>query len=96
MIYRWELRADLEKSFQEAWKTVTESIALHRGGLGSRLHRTEDGVWLAYAQWPSKDAWEASRVLGAVDEEASEAMRAAIEKAYEPILLHPVADLLAH
>jgi hypothetical protein len=32
----------------------------HRGALGSCLHKTEDGLWLAYSRWPDKATRDAS------------------------------------
>lgn len=65
-----------------------------RGALGSRLHRAEDGTWVAYAQWPSKAAWEKSRSSESVDPEASRMMLEAEVEAFPPVLLTPVADFL--
>ena len=31
-----------------------------RGAIGSCLHRTSDGMWLAYSRWPNKETQEAS------------------------------------
>jgi quinol monooxygenase YgiN len=94
VIYRWKLRAGMEQTFQEAWQVVTELIMAERGGLGSRLHQSDGGDWIAYAQWPSKGAWEKSRALGSVSPAASEQMSAAIEESYDPVLLDLVSDLL--
>ena len=66
-----------------------------RGGLGSRLHQTEDAMWLAYAQWPSKELWEHSQKLGEVCPAASEKMRSSILETFAPVLLYPEEDLLA-
>ena len=33
-------------------------MSKNRGGLGSRLHRGEDGLFYAYAQWKSAEARE--------------------------------------
>ena len=94
VVYRWRLREGMELSFQEAWDVLTRRIMEQRDGLGSRLHRTDEGEWLAYAQWPSREALERSRELGTVDAAASAQMRAAVEQAYEPIFLTPTEDLL--
>jgi len=94
VIYRWRIRDGEEQAFQQAWALVTKSLRDHRGALGSRLHRGDDGSWIAYAQWPDRHAWERSRDLGAVDDEAAAAMRDAVEESYDPITLLPVCDLL--
>ena len=94
VIYRWRIRIGLEEQFQQAWATTTELFIAERGALGSRLHQVDDGTWIAYAQWPTKQAWEKSRVLGPADPNASALMAEATEVSFEPILLHPVQDYL--
>jgi len=95
VIYRWRIRSGMEERFVQAWEVVTKSLMEEREALGSRLHRGEDGMWIAYAQWPTKQAWEQSRELGAVDSGAATVMREAIEESLEPILMQPVCDHLA-
>ena len=67
-----------------------------RGALGSRLHQSEDGYWVAYAQWPSRAVWQRSRDQEPIDPEAAEVMQEAITEALEPILLTPLSDFLIH
>ena len=95
VLYRWHLRPGHEAGFADAWELVTKRLMAERGALGSRLHRVEGDVWAAYAQWPSKEAWNRSRELGSIDEGASKVMAGAIAESYEPILMTPVRDHLA-
>ena len=94
VIYRWRIRSGMEERFQQAWEAVTKSLKAERGALGSRLHRAEDGSWIAYAQWPTKDAWERSRDLGSLDPTATAIMQEAAEESLPPILMRPVCDHL--
>ena len=94
VIYRWRLKPGSEEAFRAAWETVTRIIRREHGGLGSRLHRTAEGLWLAYAQWPDRASWEALQKAPAADPVASGIMRDCVERRLEPILLEPVADLL--
>lgn len=94
VIYRWKLKEGREDSFRQGWEMVTLDIKEMRGGLGSRLHQAEDGIWYAYAQWPSRESWEKSQDRGPVNEEASALMAEAVEKSFDPIPLKPVRDLL--
>ena len=96
VIYRWKLHAGMERQFQQAWERATPLLMRHRGALGSRLHKSADGTWIAYAQWPNRHSWELSRALPAVDPEASRQMLEAEAESYPPILLAPVADFLGH
>lgn len=94
VIYRWRVEAGHEAEFIDAWSRLTRAIRDGRGGLGSRLHRTEDGLWLAYAQWPDRAAWEAAGERETADPEAAARMRTAIAERFEPLPLEAVADLL--
>jgi hypothetical protein len=94
VIYRWRLKPGLEPQFVAAWERATRAIRAERGGLGSRLHKLDDGSWLAYAQWPTRAEWERARSAPSPDPEAVELMRAAIAESDPPLLLEPAADLL--
>ena len=94
VIYRWRLHPGKERQFQQAWERATPALMRLRGALGSRLHCAEDGTWVAYAQWSSRQAWEQSRALPSVDPYASRQMLEAEAEAYAPVLLTPVADFL--
>jgi heme-degrading monooxygenase HmoA len=95
VIYRWKLKVGSEPAFILAWAAATRATREKRGGLGSRLHQAEDGTWVAYAQWPTREDWERSRMTTPADPEATEKMKEAIEESLSPILLEPVEDLLS-
>ena len=85
----------MEESFIEGWSRLTEAIRETRGGMGSRLHKSDDGWWVAYAQWPDRQTWESSQTAyESPDIEASNLMTEAIEDREPPILLEPIIDLL--
>ncbi|TVQ60749.1 MAG: antibiotic biosynthesis monooxygenase [Phycisphaerales bacterium] len=94
IIYRWRLKPGKEDQFREAWSRVTRLLMEQHGALGSRLHTANDGLVVAYAQWPSREARDASAALEPVDRRASEAMADAIASAESPIFLTPVEDHL--
>lgn len=94
VIYRWRLREGTEAEFREAWSQLTEAIRKERGGLGSRLHRDEDGTWVAYAQWPDRDRWEQARRYKPADAEAFRRMGECVEESFPPQFLEPLEDLL--
>ena len=94
VIYRARIHPGKEEQYVSAWTRITETLRRERGGLGSRLHRGTDGIWYAYAQWPSaKDRTDAF-ALGSVDPEAEEQVRDAILESFPEIVLEPVIDLL--
>ncbi len=94
VIYRFRVRPGAEDTFRHGWAQLTKAIRDRRGGLGSRLHRTDEGLWLAYAQWPNRDAWERARQLETADPDAARTMGESIEESLPPILLEPEIDLL--
>lgn len=59
IIYRWRVEPGKEEQFADAWARVTRSIHRSCGSYGSRLHRAEDGTWVAYARWPDAATREA-------------------------------------
>lgn len=95
VIYRWRLNPGKEQQFLDCWTRNTPIIAERCGGLGSRLHRAEDGTWLAYAQWPDRATWERSYAVPDWRTEAEGRRSAeAVAETFPRILLEPVADLL--
>lgn len=95
VIYRFRVRSGAEDTFCRGWSQLTEAIRDRRGGLGSRLHRADDGLWLAYAQWPNRETWERARQQETADPDAAQAMGESVEESLPPILLEPEIDLLA-
>lgn len=93
-VYRWKLRAGQERKFREGWRRRTAEIYRKCGSLGSRLHRAEDGTWVAYAQWPDKATWEAARRVAVADAEAADMMKASVEVSFPEMLLEVAEDLL--
>ena len=91
-LYRWKLKTGQEKRFQEGWRRITEKIYRKNGSLGSRLHKAEDGTWVAYAQWTNKETWE-SRSNALTDLEALAMFRESIEISQPEIYMEVVDDL---
>ena len=94
MIYQWRVKAGMEAQFREAWEQLTRLLRDHRGARGSRLHRTDYGTVVAYAQWPSQAAWERSCSLHKLDEDFSKQMLDAVEETWSPMLLTTLSDYL--
>lgn len=58
VMYRWRLKAGREEQFADAWAEMTDEFLEVHGGLGSCLHKSDDGLWVAYARWPNRKTWE--------------------------------------
>lgn len=92
-LYRWKIKPDKQKQFEENWSTVTKAISEQCGSYGSRLHLAANGEYVGYAQWPDI----ATREKCELDESSSEArklMREAIEISYPDECLQVKSDLL--
>jgi hypothetical protein len=60
VIYRGFLKSGREEDYQSAWQQVALYFVEKRGALGSTLHRTEEGMWVAYSRWPDRATRDAS------------------------------------
>jgi hypothetical protein len=98
VIYRWRVIPGLEAQFEEGWRRGTAVIAREFGGWGSRLHRGEGSVYVAYAQWPDEKTWARAMEtrMRHSDDEARQMYRTAIEPgSFETLFAGSVAsDLL--
>lgn len=54
VIYRGYVLPDKELEYQKAWNTVAQYFIKEKGAIGSCLHKTSEGMWLAYSRWPDK------------------------------------------
>lgn len=95
VIYRWRIKPELEKQFIENWSKITGIYIEDFGGKGSRLHRGEDGLFYAYAQWNS-DEDRRTAFQDFPESSASEKMREAIIERFPEIKLESVADFLQY
>lgn len=60
VIYRSYLKPGREADYQKAWQIIAQYFVKERGAIGSCLHRTSDGMWVAYSRWPDKKTRDAS------------------------------------
>lgn len=97
VLYRWRLEPGRKERFAEASAVMTRAL-LERGSLGSRLHRGDDDLRYASAQWPSAEARRAAFAQpwddAAEIEAASEAVEDSVAEFFDPVLLTPVDDHL--
>lgn len=91
VIYEFKVQSGLEEQFERSWAEHTCEIREQLGGLGSRLHRNDDGSYVAYAQWPSREKWENAVAL---DTPARKAMRDALLSFETVYRLEVLNDLL--
>ena len=98
VLYRWRIKPELEAAFEKSWHDGTLAIRRDCGGWGSRLHRAEDGAYIAYAIWPDEETWRkaADARMPYDDPETRELYTAAMEGGSLEVLerLHVLDDLL--
>jgi quinol monooxygenase YgiN len=94
VIYRARIHSDKEARYVAAWSRLTELLRRNHGALGSRLHRGDDGIWYAYAQWASAEARTAAFAHRPIDAEAEQTVRECVAEYFPEIQLEPVEDQL--
>jgi heme-degrading monooxygenase HmoA len=94
VLYRWKIKPGLETQFTESWSEATRHYLNCAGSRGSRLHRGNDGLFWAYAQWNSDEERQAAfRERPSMP--AREKMIEAIAERFDEIVLEIVSDHLA-
>jgi len=54
VIYRTYVPSNVVQEYRKHWKTIAEYFVKARGALGSTLHQSEEGYFVAYSRWPDK------------------------------------------
>lgn len=95
VLYRWRVAEERAADFIEQWELATAAIRDRCGSLGSRLHRTEGGEWIAYARWPDLESHDECTRLASFPELTP--MLALIDDPgrYPPVRMRIEADLLS-
>lgn len=60
VIYRSYLKKNKKEAYKNAWRLIAEYFIEEKGALGSCLHQTHDGMWVAYSRWRSQEARDAA------------------------------------
>jgi heme-degrading monooxygenase HmoA len=95
-LYQFKVKAGCEQEFCQAWHDGTEGIYAARGSLGSRLHRSDDGTYLAYAQWPSAEQFDKNDELPPGTKAALARMRDCCDSIATLHRMNVIDDLLRH
>lgn len=57
VIYEFKVKEGQLENFCRSWKAVTADLTCKWGSLGARLHMSEEGSLVAYAQWVNRESW---------------------------------------
>lgn len=66
VLHRWKVRRGKEDDFAAAWARLTDVMIEQGGAYGARLHKGEDGIFIAYSWWPSKQHWDMAQLQKSV------------------------------
>lgn len=95
IIYQFEVKPGFESRFIKAWEKLTLFYRDEYNSLGSRLHRESDLHYMAYAQWPNLETYEAAGSKETSETALwSQQMREACTTIQALYKLEPVADYL--
>ncbi|MBN9226716.1 MULTISPECIES: hypothetical protein [Legionella] len=102
VIYRGYIPSENEEEYKKLWKVIASYFIENRGAMGSRLHKTHDGAFLAYSCWPDKktrdESWPGedapNEILPAEIKEAIIQIRSLSAQPFEEIHLDVLEDRL--
>lgn len=60
VIYKAHVYPGAEEEYKKLWHQLVNYFIDHREALGSCLHKTSQGEWIAYSRWPDKATRDAS------------------------------------
>lgn len=95
-IYKWKIKENMESLFVESWSKHTIAIRDECGSFGSRLHKSDDGLYYAYAQWSDAETRTNCRVRDPEALKFRALQKECIEISYPDIELDILADFLVH
>lgn len=98
VLYRFRVHPQREAEFVELWNEARADLRRRHGTGGSRPHLGDDGIWCAYALWPSAAVWavdtRAADGHALLAEDAHERVACVLERR-QPVQLGEVRALLA-
>lgn len=92
VLYKFKVKAEQEADFGKHWADMTKEFTDVHGGLGSRLHKSDDGSLFAYAQWPNREKWEENKDI--VNKTSLKLMQDCLDEPAAFIPLTIVKDLI--
>lgn len=95
VLLEFDVKPGYEQDFLKYWKQTTQIISAKHGGLGSKLHISNTGSYIAYAQWPSKGVYESEQSWSEEDLEIRSKMRNTLKDEKVKVLhtLSVISDL---
>ena len=94
IIYKWKVTQGKEKEFERLWRESTLIIMKEYNSLGSSLHKTTDGYYMAYARWPKLTMWNKMMKEYDSTEEINDFWEKYVREVQDPIILQLIDDKL--
>ena len=94
IIYQWDLKPAVEEKFISAWRDITLCLKEKDGSGGSRLHKSDDGSYFAYALWTSLEHRTKAFASGIPHQDQIMKMRDCSKRRYPEVKLVITDDLL--
>lgn len=92
VVYKFDVKPSCERQFEKNWHDMTVEFREIHGGLGSCLHKTDEGKYLAYARWPDRETWAKDKDIA--NAEAMRLMKESLQGKTETTPLSIENDLL--
>lgn len=87
VLLEFNVKPGAETEFVKYWEKTTQIIYQNFGSLGSKLHKSERGLYVAYAQWPSLDVYESEHLWSKEESLVREKMLATLVNG-KPSVIH--------
>lgn len=102
VIYRGFIYPGREEEYKKTWKIIADYFVKHCGAIGSTLHKTSEGEYIAYSRWPDRQARDASWRNNANEKIARDIQEAILQlrdcmdctRPHDEICMDVVEDLL--
>lgn len=102
VIYRGFIHPQSDAVYRTAWKTIADHFVQHCGAIGSTLHLSTEGEYIAYSRWPDRETrdacWgdSAGNPLSTEVQQAIETLKSCLDrsKPYDEIPMQVIEDLL--
>ncbi len=93
-LYQWLVKDGKENRFIEAWTTLTQQLQAQVPALSGKLHKTQQGSYVAIINWPSQQVWETQKPNN-IDLLIQKQLMDTVEEVESVIAMQVVKDLKA-
>lgn len=98
VIYKGFIFPEKEETYKKNWHIIADFFKKERGALGSILHQTSSGEYIAYSRWPNQEtrdaSWNEYASINPHIDDVMQLLRECIDrsKPYEEICMNVIDD----